>query len=123
MIKLDNRLFFICCALIFTTLSGCGKSALPPPVSITFRHSLIDIGEVVIITNNSNHHLYNVRVIGRNFDEISSASVQASEHLSPGSSIEVGWLEFEAWVPRPGETIEVYCDNYLIPKTAFVPEQ
>jgi hypothetical protein len=112
----------MCCALIFTTLSGCGKSVLPPPVSITFRHSFIDIGEVVIITNNSNHHLYNVRVIGRNFDEISSASVQASEHLSPGSSIEVGWLEFEAWVPRPGETIEVYCDNYLIPKTAFVPE-
>jgi|TARA_B110000263_G_scaffold185136_1_gene162713 hypothetical protein len=119
--KLDNRLFFMCCALILTTLLGCGKSALPPPVSITFRHSLIDIGEVVIITNNSNHHLYNVRVVGRNFDEISSASVQASEHLSPGDSIEVGWLEFEAWVPRPGETIEVYCDNYLTPKTAFVP--
>ena len=110
-------------ALLATLLisPGCGTSALPPPVAVSYRSSLFGVGQVVIITNNSSHHLYNVKVVGRNFNEVSSASVKATDHLSPGSSVEVGWLEFERWVPQPGETIEVYADNYVSPKISVIP--
>lgn len=104
-------------------VAGCAKSALPPPVNISYRGSLFGLGEVIILTNTSSHHLYNVRVVGRNFDQVSSASVKATEHLSPGSSVEVGWMEFEAWIPLAGETIEVYCDDYLVPKVSIIPKR
>ena len=106
---------------LIATISGCGTSALPPPVTVSYRSSLLGVGQVVVITNNSSHHLYNVSVVGRNFEEVSSASVKATDHLSPGSSVEVGWLEFESWVPQPGETIEVYADNYATPKVSIIP--
>lgn len=73
------------------------------------------------ITNNSSHHLYNVRVVGRNFKELSSASVRAAAHLRPGATVEVGWMEFESWTPIPGETMEVYADNYLTPHISIIP--
>lgn len=101
--------------------TGCATSALPPPVTISYRDSLLGLGKVVILTNNSSHHLYNVRVIGRNFEERSSASVRAAEHLAPGAIIEVGWMEFESWVPLSGETIEVYADDYLTPRISTIP--
>jgi len=104
------------------TIPGCGTSALPPPVSVSYRPSLIGLGEVVVITNNSNHHLYNVRVVGRNFQEVSSASVKATDHLAPGRTVEVGWREFRSWFPQPGETIEVYADNYASPKVSIIPK-
>jgi len=104
-------------------LSGCGTSALPPPVTVTYRSSFVGLGKVVVISNNSSHHLYNVRVVGRNFEEVSSASVKATDHLAPGSSVEVGWLEFESWVLQPGETIEVYADNYVSPKVSIIPSE
>jgi hypothetical protein len=95
---------------------------LSPPVQITYRESLVGIGMVVRIENTSSHHLYNVKVVGRNFKEIQSASVMASRHLRPHTTVEVGWLEFEGWVPRPGESIEVYCDDYWFPSVSLVPE-
>ncbi|MBM3967828.1 MAG: hypothetical protein FJ308_22640 [Planctomycetes bacterium] len=110
-------------ATLIPVLSGCGKSALPPPVTVSYRPSLVGVGQVVVITNNSNHHLYNVSVVGRNFEQVSSASVKATDHLSPGSSVEVGWLEFESWVPVPGETIEVYADDYATPKVSIIPKE
>lgn len=102
-------------------VSGCDKSALPTPVTIRFRPSLVGMGQVAVISNNSAHHLYNVRVVGRSVSELSSGSVKAADHLAPGDTVDVGWLEFGAWVPQPGETIEVYADDYLTPKVAIVP--
>jgi hypothetical protein len=84
---------------------------------------LIGVGQVVVLSNKSNHHLYNVKVVGRNFKDGSSASVKASDHLSPGSSVEVGWLQFDGWVPVPGESIEVYADGYATPKIAIIPNK
>jgi hypothetical protein len=112
--------FVLLLALSFTT--GCGTSALPTPVTISYRPSLVGIGQVVVITNNSNHHLYNVKVVGRNFEQVSSASVKASDHLAPGATVEVGWMEFESWVPQPGESIEVYADDFLTPKVSVIPK-
>ena len=100
---------------------GCGTSVLPTPVTISYRASVFEIGQVVRITNNSGHHLYNVKVVGRNVQQLSSASVKATDHLSPGETVEVGWLEFGNWVPMSGETIEVYSDDYLTPSVSFVP--
>ena len=106
---------------LFAT-AGCGTSALPPPVTITIRDSIFDSSSKVIqITNNSSHHLYNVRVVGRNFQDVSSGSVRVTEELRPGSMVEVGWLEFTHWIPRSGETIEVYCDNYVSPMVKIIP--
>jgi hypothetical protein len=98
-------------------------SPLPPPVRITYRPSLVGMGMVVQIRNNSSHHLYNVTVVGRNIRQVSSGSVRAANHLAPGAWVEVGWLEFGGWVPQPGETIEVYCDGYAIPAVSIVPSQ
>jgi hypothetical protein len=95
---------------------------LPPPVGVTYRQSLVGMGMVVQITNKSSYHLYKVTVVGRNIKQVSSASVKATDHLSPGGSVEVGWLEFGNWVPEPGETIEVYCDNYATPAVSVVPK-
>ena len=111
--------YFVAAALL---VSGCGTSVRPTPVTVTYRPSFLGIGQVVIISNTSSHHLYNVKVVGRNFNQVSSASVKATDHLGPGSSVEVGWLQFEGWVPEPGETIEVYSDNYLTPNISVVPK-
>ena len=110
-------------ALLLLAPSGCGTSALPPPVTITCRQSLLGVGMVVQISNTSGHHLYNVKVIGRNYQQASSASVKACDHLAPGSVVEVGWLEFGNWVPQPGETIEVYADDYIAPAVAVIPRR
>ncbi|NUQ60972.1 MAG: hypothetical protein HUU20_00680 [Pirellulales bacterium] len=105
-----------------TIVSGCGTSPIYPPVTIEYRDSLFGIGKVVIISNPSSHHLYNVRVVGRNLQEMSSASVKATDHLSPGSFVQVGWLEFENWAPQPGESIEVYADGYVVPAVSIIPK-
>ena len=117
-----RRISAILVSIVISSLLGCGQSALPPPVKVTHRQSLVGIGMVVQITNTSGHHLYNVKVVGRNFKDVQSASVTATEHLRPHTSVEVGWIEFEAWVPVPGETIEVYCDDYALPKVSIIPE-
>jgi hypothetical protein len=108
----------VCACLVITS---CGKSALPPPVTVSYRDSLVGMGKVMQITNRSGHHLYNVRVIGRNFDQVSSASVRATDHLAPGDTVEVGWLEFGNWTPTPGETMEVYADDYFSPHISVIP--
>ena len=109
-------------ALVSALASGCGKSALPPPVTVTYRPSIVGVGMVIQISNTSSHHLYNVQVVGRNYDEVSSASVKATDHLEPYGVVEVGWMEFEAWVPQPGESVEVYCDDYATPYISVIPE-
>lgn len=123
----SSRLLNCAAAAVLASLAGCdeqGNTFLPrpvPPVTVTFRDSLVGIGKVVQITNNSTHHLYDVKVVGRNAKQNSSASVKATEHLRPGESIEVGWMEFEAWAPEPGETVEVYCEDFAVPYVALVP--
>jgi acyl-CoA-binding protein len=103
-------------------ITSCDKSVLPPPVRVKYRDSLFDSGgKVMQITNKSSHHLYNVRVVGRNFKKFTSASVKATDHLRPGATVEVGWFEFEDWTPISGETMEVYADNYLTPHISVIP--
>jgi hypothetical protein len=107
---------------LIAALSGCGTSAFPPPVKIDFRDSWVGNGKVIKITNTSTNHLYNVKVVIRNLKQGSIASVRAAEHLSPDSTVEVGWLELERWRPDPGEIVEVRCDEYALPKTAEIPK-
>lgn len=102
-------------------ISGCGTSVFPPPVEVSYRSSWLGAGKVVVLYNSSPHHLYNVKVTGRNFKQVSSASVKATDHLAPGSSVEVGFLTFGSWVPQSGETIEVYADNYATPRISIIP--
>ena len=123
--SVSNRLSSLSVAVMLMLnllVQGCGVSALPPPVQVTYRDSLVGVGKVIQITNISSHHLYNVRVVGRNYGELSSASVKATDHLRPHQTVEVGWLEFEAWVPSPGESVEVYCNDYATPFISTVPD-
>jgi hypothetical protein len=92
-----------------TTSTGCNCDA-------TFRGPC----KVIQITNNSSHHLYNVRAFGCNFKGF-PISVRATDELRPESMVEVGWFEFTNWVPRSGETVEVYCDNYVSPMIKIIP--
>lgn len=109
-------------AAVLSMIPGCGTSALPPPVSVTIRDSLlIGNSKVIQISNNSSHHLYNVRVVVRNMQKVSSGSVRATDELRPGQTVEVGWMEFENWSPSSGEYVEVYCDNYVSPQIKIIP--
>jgi hypothetical protein len=117
-----ERLFLYCFVIGTCFTAGCGSSAFPPPVTITFRDSYLGLGMVAVLTNDSAHHLYDVQVVGRNFRQLQNASVKATGHLEPHSTVEVGWLEFGSWVPIPGETIEVRCQDDFAPKIAIVPE-
>jgi hypothetical protein len=114
---------FLTLILAFGCVSclGCKQSALPPPLNVTFRASILGQGQVAVVKNNSSHHLYNVKVVGRNLKNAKSASVRLTDHLSPGATTEVGWLEFERWIPEPGETLEFYADDYLVPKIVVIP--
>ena len=115
---------FLTAALVTSGCDAEGNTFLPrpvPPVTVTYRDSAVGIGKVIQITNNSTHHLYDVKVTGRNMKQNASASVKASEHLAPGETVEVGWMEFEAWVPEPGETVEIYCEDYAVPYLSLVP--
>jgi len=123
-----SRLLTATATFLILLGAGCdqqGNTFLPrpvPPVTVTYRDSLLGAGKVIQISNNSSHHLYDVKVVGRNAQQNSSASVKATEHLRPGEFVEVGWLEFEAWMPVPGETVEVYCEDYAVPYVSVVPE-
>ena len=117
-----NRVLMLPVLAAVLAVTGCGTSALPPPVTITVRDSIFNSeSKVIQIVNNSSHHLYNVRVVGRSFQEVSSASVKATEELRPGQTVEVGWYEFGNWIPRSGESVEVYCDDYVTPQVQFIP--
>ena len=117
-----NRVLMLPVLAAVLAVTGCGTSALPPPVTITVRDSIFNSDSKVIqITNNSSHHLFNVRIVGRSFQEISSASVRATEELRPGQTVEVGWYEFGNWTPRSGESVEVYCDDYVTPQVQIIP--
>jgi len=72
------------------------------------------------LRNDSAHHLYNVTVKCQNFEDNTSASVKAAEHMAPSDIVEVGWLEFETWAPEDGETVEVSCDNFFVPKVSII---
>lgn len=100
---------------------GCKQSASSPPLNVTFRASILGQGQVAVVKNNSSHHLYNLKVVGRNSQKGTSASVRVTDHLSPGATTEVGWLEFERWIPEPGETLEFYADDYLLPRKVVIP--
>lgn len=121
-----SKLSLLVMAMLILFASGCNKSAQPPPVVVTYRDSLFGIGKVIQITNNSSYHLYNVCVIERNYDEVSDEVsahfVKVTNHLRPYDTVEVGWLEFESWIPRPGETVGVCCDDYVMPFVSIIPE-
>lgn len=108
-------------ALLLATMlcCGCDESSTAPPITAAARDSLLGRGKVLIITNNSNHHLYDVKVVMRSGE--SSASVRAAEHLAPLKSVEIGWRELENWKIEPGQRFEIHADDYNLPAVFEVP--
>jgi hypothetical protein len=96
------------------------KSPIPPNIQVGFRDSLLGRGKVVILTNRSGDHYYDVRVSVRTSNG-RSASVIANRDLAPLGSCEVGWLELGNWVVEPGETVFVSTDSNPIPVVSNVP--
>lgn len=96
------------------------KSPIPPNIQVDFRGSLIGAGKVMMLSNRSGDHYYNVRVKIRG-SKGDSASVIADSDLAPSETSEVGWLQFGNWVVEPGETVYISTDSNPIPLIKNVP--
>jgi hypothetical protein len=81
------------------------------PVSVTVRPSLIGIGNVVQVRNNSAKALTEVVVTGRNPANNQTATHHVG-HLGARELAEVGWMEWN-WTVTPGETITISARGYL----------
>jgi hypothetical protein len=106
---------FLIVLLIF--ISGCSevetfikKMTEPPPLSISRRDSLRKRGKVVILKNNSDIFLYEVKVKIEGAPKIYSVAT-----LNPQNIIEVGWMELGGWNPPLNFEVKVTCKGWLQP--------
>ena len=111
-----KRIIYVVLFMSIFLVQGCddGESGIggrvgltPPPISITFRESLIK-GYVLQLNNRSDH-----RVVARVFVENKSRGQQKSVGVSiaPNAVEELGTLEMD-WYFEPGENGHVSVDGY-----------
>ena len=87
----------------------CGCDLQTPPVTITFRKSLLDSTRVMQLTNRSGSETLVVLVKVRN--TIRDTHTSHILKVGPGETEELGRLEM-SWVFEPEEEYEVKCDGY-----------
>jgi hypothetical protein len=87
------------------------RTRMQVPVGVSVRYSLVGIGNVVVVRNNSEKVLQEVGVFGRNSGHNQSASYRIGT-MRPGEVREVGWTEW-SWRVDPNETITVVANDYL----------
>lgn len=111
-----KRLMLTLLGVIIVGLSGCER--ISPPLTITFRESLLDSTRVMQLTNRSGSETLVAQIEVRN-----DARGQRREHvlkIGPGSTEELGRLEMN-WVFEPGEKFKVSCDGYFGTLSGAVP--
>ena len=124
---------FVTLLLVLTLLGAgiawtLGYKMAPPPITVTFRDSLVGIGKVVILQNPTMHHLYNLRIVVTSPRPSSSdpngksASMRIDDDMEPLEVVEIGWMELAPWVLEEGETIRIYADDFVISKSVVVPK-
>lgn len=121
---------FIVIALVLLMLPALAEpffktGVYPPPVRLGILQSgNARDGLGVQIQNESNHHLYNVKVVSIDTDsgEYRTASVRASEHIAPDKFADVLSRDMGAWIIRPGSVIKVFADDYALPAVFKIPD-
>lgn len=103
------------CTLTALTVAigGCGESLGGPPLEIEFRDSLVQLGQIVRLTNSSTKPLRGLKI------KITNPNGDVKHHeietLAPGDTVEVGWKKMDAFQVEPGARVTVRCDGYLLP--------
>lgn len=104
-------------AWLFTAvLVGCSKQpkAGPPPLRISYRKSKVLAQGMVAGVNNPSAtapiKLTVVFVRGKN--EKDERSYRIDQEIKPLDSITVGWLEFDGWKLKRGDTLRFLCEGY-----------
>lgn len=96
---------------------GCGGEDKDPPLTITFRESMVNSSRVMQLTNRSGHETLVAQVLVRdkNGNRISHVT-----KLAPGATEEVGYLQAGFNFNGGGE-FEVICDGYSGSISGTVP--
>lgn len=119
--KLSRFVFGLICCAMMICLFGCSEDEsfiTPPPLTITFRESLLDSTRVMQLTNRSGSESLVAQVQVRN-----KTTGEKKTHIlkiAPGATEELGRLEM-AWVFEPGEKFDVKCDGYWRTFSGRVP--
>lgn len=81
------------------------------PVSATVRESLVGLGKVLQVRNESDKSLEDVFVTAFESDSNRQPKFRIGR-LEPGEARDIGWMEWN-WKLKPGERIEIDAKGYL----------
>ena len=118
MTKKSTLCLFLFLCVLATLSAGCEKFGRRPPVTITFRESLLDSTRVVQVTNRSGSETLVMKLEVWN-DEQNEYSSYVFK-FRPGNTYEIGRMEMN-WVFVTGERIKLSADGYSSPCKCTVP--
>ncbi len=118
--KSKRTLILVICLVVIVILAllFLGKTGVRPPISVTFRKSLLDDTRVLRVTNRKSDEtlVISLKVVnkekGRQGDHIFK--------VGPGKTNEVGIIQM-GWSFEPGEEITLEADGYMVPVSVTVP--
>lgn len=104
-------------AWLFTAvLVGCGKQskAGPPPLKISYRKAKVLAQGLVAGVNNPSptDPITLTAVFVRGKGERDERSYRIDQKIKPLDSITVGWVEFDGWKLKRGDTLRFLCEGY-----------
>ena len=91
---------------VFGLIAGCGGG---PPVTVHHRDSILDMGKVIIVTNNSDKYLHGVKVRVSAGDQEKTCLILT---IAPHDSVEVGWMQLDEWKIPEGSETRITCDGF-----------
>ncbi len=95
-------------------ITACDGSFGPPPLRVEFRDSLVDLGQIVQLTNTSTEKVTGIEIKITNPDD--DVKHYTIESLAPGEMIEVGWKKLEGFRVQRGCRISLRSDGHLMPR-------
>lgn len=117
----DMKRFLIAFAFLVGAFvfSGCEGQGVRPPLTVTFRESLLPGGTRVLqITNRSSSETLVLRVDA--FNDVRNQHAYQIVNVSPGAVQELGIMEMD-WVFEKGERYKISADGYLLSVNGTVP--
>lgn len=117
----DMKKFFIALAFLVGVFvfSGCECRGIRPPLTVTFRESMLPGGTRVLqITNRSSSETLVLRVDA--FNDARNQHAYQIVNVSPGAVQELGIIEMD-WLFEKGERYKISADGYLLSVRGTVP--
>ena len=111
-----SLLVFVLSITVFC-FCGCGGK-ISPPLTITFRESMLNSTRVMQLTNRSANETLVVQVLVR--DKANNNEHSYITTVAPGATEEVGYLQ-AGFNFVAGEKYEVSCDGYFGTSKGVVP--